>query len=475
MNLPDDLREILGSGGPMEGAYLVGGCVRDFLLHRLVKDYDVEVFGTSIEVLEKFLVRFGKVDLVGKSFGVIKVTTRSGAIYDFSIPRRDSKVGIGHKGFRVDQDPDLTMEEAAARRDFTINAIFYDPRNNRVLDPFSGARDLQKGVLRHTSAAFSEDPLRVLRGMQFCARFKLHAAEETLEQCRSIKQTHPELAVERVREEWLKWATRSVQPSMGLKFLEAAGWLEHYPEVAEMRGVPQDPEWHPEGDVWTHTCFCCDAVVNLPQWQTLPDLERAILLFAVLCHDMGKVTTTATAVRRGVRRIVSPGHEIASVSRAESFMARLDLPEKITSRVLPLVRNHMAYMQGTSDRAIRRLSVRLAPSNVEELAVVMSADQLGRPPKPAKLEETVHLLLARAEQLAIASSPPAPILKGRDLLRFGFSPGPELGSLLKDAFQAQIDGSFGDYPGALRWLVSRTDLAIPDPIREEISRAAKAL
>ena len=252
----------------MSRAYLVGGAVRDALLGLPAgRDFDIEVFGVNYEQLVQALSRWGRTDLVGRSFGVVKLNTGSDCQYDFTVPRQDSKVAPGHKGFEVEFDPAITPEEAAARRDFTINSIMYDPRAQEILDFFGGAADLRNRVLRHTSAAFAEDPLRVLRGMQFAGRFALTAAPETVEICRAMKSAFPELAVERVREEWFKWAQSSTVPSAGLRFLAATEWVDHFPEIKSMMGMPQEPEWHPEGDVFVHTCHCCDALARLEQWQ----------------------------------------------------------------------------------------------------------------------------------------------------------------------------------------------------------------
>ena len=201
VTLPTELEKLLAGTPELARAYLVGGCVRDALLGRTVKDFDVEVFGVSYAGLERALRRWGRVDLVGRSFGVVKLTTGSGLAYDFAIPRRDRKVTPGHKGFEVEFDADITPAEAASRRDFTINALMFDPHRGEVLDFFGGKNDLGARVLRHTSAAFVEDPLRVLRGMQFAARFDFTAAPETLALCREIRASYSELAVERVREE----------------------------------------------------------------------------------------------------------------------------------------------------------------------------------------------------------------------------------------------------------------------------------
>ena len=153
----------------------------------------------------------------------------------------------------VAPEPGLGDAEAAARRDFTLNAIAYDPFADAIIDPHGGREDLARGLLRHTSPAFTEDPLRVLRGFQLAARFDLSLAPETAAVCRAIAPAYAELPVERIWGEWEKWAAKSLRPSRGLAVLEETGWLAHFPEIAALRGTPQDPQWHPEGDVFDHT------------------------------------------------------------------------------------------------------------------------------------------------------------------------------------------------------------------------------
>ncbi|HSH17286.1 MAG TPA: HD domain-containing protein, partial [Verrucomicrobiae bacterium] len=344
-----------------------------------VQDYDVEVFGLDYERLARALAPWGRTDLVGKSFGVIKLTTHRGATHDFTIPRSDSKVAAGHKGFEISFHPELTPRDAASRRDFTINALMYDPRREEVLDFFQGRSDLENRVLRHTTAAFTEDPLRVLRGMQFAARFELQPAAETVELCRSIKGSFPELAVERVRDEWFKWALKSVRPSRGLRFLVDTGWVEHFPEIEALRRTPQDPEWHPEGDVFVHTCHCCDALARLPAWQQADPESRIVYMLATLAHDFAKPATTQRVEKEGRMRVVSPGHEEAGGPIAERFLERIHAPRAIRERVLPLVTNHLAHLQTDSDRSVRRLARRLEPENIDGLCLVMIADHFGRP------------------------------------------------------------------------------------------------
>jgi tRNA nucleotidyltransferase (CCA-adding enzyme) len=466
--IPPALEKILSETAELKRAYLVGGCVRDGLLGNPCKDFDIEVFGLNYEQLVNALSRWGRTDLVGRSFGVVKLTVSGNGTFDFTIPRRDSKIAPGHKGFQIHFDPALSPKDAAARRDFTINSLMYDPQRKELLDFFGGAADLQRKILRHTSSAFTEDPLRVLRGMQFVSRFDLEIAPETIELCRKIKPSYPELAVERVREEWFKWAEKSVTPSRGLKFLTDTEWIEHFPEIKALMNVPQEPEWHPEGDVFVHTCHCCDSLVKLPEWQGADSESRIVFSLAILAHDFGKPATTSRQEKNGSMRIVSPGHEAAGVPLAEEFLNRINSPTAINQRVIPLVANHLAHFQTVTDRALRRLAKRLEPETIHGLCIVMTADSMGRPPRPAVVPENVKTLLARAHELQIQSSAPQPILLGRHLLDLGMSPGKELGPILHEAFEAQLEGNFFDLPGAFRWLGVQAEFQLPEEVQERL-------
>jgi tRNA nucleotidyltransferase (CCA-adding enzyme) len=454
--IPAELRRMLAETPELRQAYLAGGCVRDWLLGRTGHDFDVEVHGIEYEGLVTALSRWGRVDLVGRSFGVVKLKMHGGAMFDFTVPRRDSKVAVGHKGFEVELDPNITLAQAALRRDFTINALLFDPRQGKLLDFVGGESDLRNRLLRHTSAAFPDDPLRVLRGMQLAARFGLRAAPETVTLCRDIQGCYLELARERVWDEWFKWASRSEVPSAGLRFLRETEWLAHYPEVQALAGTPQDPEWHPEGDVFVHTGHCCDALARLPEWQVSDPISRAVYMLAVLAHDFGKPATTHAAERDGLRRIVSPGHEEAGGPLALSFLDRIHAPRLVRERVLPLVTNHMAHLQTISGRMVRRLALRLEPENIEGLCLVITADAFGRPPKPRRLPRGLVELRAKATELAVQASAPRPILRGRDLLERGWAPGPAMGSLVRAAYEAQLEGQFEDLSGALLWVARQS-------------------
>ena len=433
---------------------LVGGSVRDWLLGLQPKDFDIEVFGLDYETMGRALSAFGPTDVVGRSFGVLKVRLE-GAEYDFSLPRRESKTGAGHRGFAVSPDPQLTEAEAAARRDFTINSIAYDPFTGRLIDPCGGEHDLRARLLRHTSAAFSEDPLRVLRGFQLAARFELKLAPETAALCRSIRDSYKELPIERVWGEWDKWATKAISLSRGLEVLKQSGWLVHFPEIAELDGLPQDAEWHPEGDVFVHTCHCLDALVALPAWSGGTVEARRRLSFGVLAHDFGKSGLTHQAERRGRIRWISPGHEAAGGPLTERFLLRIGAPLDLINYVRPLVVNHLAHhvQQEFRDTSIRRLARRIEPATLDDLIAVMMSDHLGRPPLVS--EESLKLierLRASAQKLAIEHAAPKPIILGRHLVALGFKPGPSFKKALDAAFESQLDGAFHDEPGGLEWM-----------------------
>lgn len=455
MRIPEGLLSVLRAVKTVGRPRLVGGCVRDWLLGLEPKDFDVEVGGVTFEELLRVLSPFGSTDIVGRSFGVIKLRLGS-AEYDFSLPRRESKTGSGHRGFAIEPEPNLTDAEAAARRDFTINAIAWDPFTEQLIDPFQGERDLRARVLRHTSEAFTEDPLRVLRAFQLAARFNFELAYKTAVLCRSIKDAYRELPLERVWGEWAKWAEKAQKPSRGLGVLEATGWAVHFPELAALRDTPQEPEWHPEGDVFIHTQHCCDALVRLDGWKNGTPEKRRQLLFAVLAHDFGKPATTSRAERRGKLRWISPGHEAAGGPLVETFLQRIGAPGGTLEGVRPLVLFHLAHHHGPewlSDTVVRRLARKLEPASIDDLCWVMRADHDGRPPlySPDVLAR-IERLREKARSLELQNQAPKPLMLGRHLIALGAQPGRGFKPALDAAFEAQLDGVFADEAGGLAWL-----------------------
>lgn len=415
-------------------ALIVGGWVRDRLLGIDAKDLDLEVFGLSAERLRALLEPFGRVDTVGESFTVYKI-----ADVDISLPRRESKIGRGHKGFRVEGDPQLSFIEAARRRDFTINAISWDPLTDEIIDPFQGRADLDARLLRMVDArTFADDSLRVLRALQFAARFELVVDDETKRICAAIALD--DLPHERIWGEVEKLLLRARKPSIGFALALELGVIDKvFPEMKALVGCAQEYEWHPEGDVWVHTLMVIDQAR-----QRIDDLDRgraAAIMLGAVCHDLAKPMTTI--FKDG--RIRSPGHEEAGVAPAMALLDRLNVHTldgyDVRRTVAGLTAQHlkpgMFYKSPTpvSDGAFRRLAQKV---DLELLARLAKADCQGR---AGNFDCTaMDWFLERARALGVEHAPPAPIVLGRHLLDLGVTPGPQVGELLKRLYEQQLDG-----------------------------------
>lgn len=426
-------------------AYLAGGCVRDMLLDLPAKDYDIEVYNLDPAALQKALAELGKCEQVGKSFGVIKLWSH-GIEIDVALPRREIKTGAGHRSFDMSLDPYLNPREASNRRDFTMNAMMLDPLTGELLDFHGGKRDLRQGVLQHVSPAFAEDPLRVLRSMQFAARFNLELADDTAALCQALLKEADTLSVERIWAEWYKWAMAE-HPAKGLETLEKSGWLPLYPELIAMKECPQDARWHPEGNVWTHTCLAVDQAALVAERHDWHDERRLRLIFAAFCHDIGKPTTTMHHKDGSIR---SPGHSQEGIELSVHFLHRIGAPRSLQQHIIPLVREHMTHMHGEpTKRAIRRLSYRLQPVNIELWEALVEADASSRPPYP--LSRPALPWLQVAEDISIHQGQPEPLVTGKMLLCLGMKSGSDMGKVIATAYDAQLDGKFDDAETASEW------------------------
>lgn len=426
-------------------AWLVGGCIRDLLLGIKPKDWDVEVFGLEEENLAVILKQLGRCEYVGKQFGVRKLWLK-GLEIDVALPRKEIKTGQGHQGFDVVYDPNIAPEQATLRRDFTINAMMYNPLTRVLLDMHQGQIDLDNKVLRHVSSAFIEDPLRPLRAMQFAARFGMCIAQETAMFCQEMIVESDTISVERVWQEWVKWS-KSDKPSMGLKALKDMGWDVLYPELTALQHCPQDACWHPEGDVWIHTCLVVDEAARLAKLRQLNERDRLILLFAALCHDFGKPQTTFTS-KDG--KICSPNHGKEGVGPSLEFLKRIGAPKWLKQAIAPLVCEHVAHFSGEpTPRAVRRLAQRLEPMNIFLWEVLTEADACGRMPLPPSRPALAWLECA--QRLDVVLSRVQPLITGQVLLGWGMSASPRVGRVLKMAYEAQMDGKFNDQKSAYNW------------------------
>ncbi len=425
--------------------WLVGGSARDLVLGRQPQDLDLEVFGLPPGQLHALLEQQFSVQFVGKAFGVFKL---DGLPIDITTPSRHLADHESVPGLLRQADPSMDIDEALARRDFTINAMAWDPDTLEFRDPFNGRADLAAGVLRHASTRFAEDPLRVLRGMQLIARFELVPAPDTVALCATLSQNgQPK---ERLWEEWKKLIAQGVKPSLGLRFLSDCGWLRFYPELAALQGCEQDPTWHPEGDVWIHTLHCLDWFATERTGRLDDDLPVGL---GVLCHDLGKPVTT----RRDFGIITARGHEQEGEEPTRRFLARLTNQEDLTNEILALVRCHLRpralYDAQASDSAVRRLARHV--TGIDRLVRVARADHAGRPPKPFDGFPAGEWLLERAKQLNVETHAAAPIIMGRHLLDLGVHPGPEMGQLLDDCYEAQLDGLFTTLDDGLEYARAR--------------------
>jgi tRNA nucleotidyltransferase/poly(A) polymerase len=410
--------------------------VRDYLLGSESKDFDIEVYGLEPSRLRAVLETIAPVNTVGEQFSVYKLAFKSqeGRFeIDVSIPRRESKSGRGHRGFVIEGDPNMTFEEAARRRDFTINAILYDPLTGETVDPFGGARDLRQRVLRAVAAdTFTDDSLRVLRAVQIAARFELSVDPQTVELCRTIDLT--DLPRERVWGEIEKLLTLANQPSIGLNCALELGVLDKlFPEIRALAGRRNETGEHTSEDVFVHTKRSLDEAVKLVG--DLSKEKRVTVMLAVLCHELEK-----------------PIAIIAGGEQARSVMDRLGLYTlagyDVRMQVTALVREQAKpfefyqYLDRTTDGDFRRLAQRV---ELDLLYRVSKAWALAHNSSGIAQDWFIE----RARELSVEHGPPAPLLQGRHLIEAGISPGPKMGEILRQVYDLQLDGQITTLKEAL--------------------------
>lgn len=423
-------------------ALIVGGYPRDIVMHEILgkrletKDVDLEIYGLDVDTVRTVIGPIHHINMVGASFGVLKVGT-----LDVSLPRKDNKTGQGHRGFVIQADPHLGHAEAARRRDFTINTLSVDPLTGELFDVHHGVADIRRRMLRAVDPdTFGDDPLRSLRAMQFAGRFGFTIESETMQLARGFDLG--ELSKERIGEEWIKLLMKSEQPSLGLQAADELGIIERlHPELRALQDTPQEPEWHPEGSVWNHTLMAVDVAARIIRREHLDRDTGLTVMLGALCHDMGKPQTTALNPDTG--RIRSPEHAKVGVGLARSFMQTLHIPGLIRRKVERIVFDHMFLPEAAraKDAAIRRLAKRLQPATVQELIYVTEADFCGRTLKDPDTS-LITLFQKRADELAVAHAAQDPLVLGRDLLAVGVRPGQEMGDILRQLEQAQLDGAF---------------------------------
>ncbi|MDR1401452.1 MAG: HD domain-containing protein [Puniceicoccales bacterium] len=423
--------------------YFVGGCVRDAILEIPLIDFDIEVFGSSLESIEKLLTRRFTVENTGKSFCVLKICEFP---IDISIPRVEVKTGTRHTNFKVSSAENCDIRTAASRRDFTINSIYFDIANEKIIDEFGGIGDLKSGILRHSSEKFAEDQLRVLRGMQFAGRFKLKAARETIKLCRSLSIY--DISRERIFSEWKKLMLRSTMPSLGLQFLRDCEWVKFFPEIESLVTCMQDRKTHPEGSVFDHTCLSLDVFAETKVNSQREDL---IIGFATLCHDFGKPYVT-TKDERGIHHY---GHDKIGIKPAKNFLNSIGAPNSLIEAVLPLVRWHMSprflYERDRSDSGILHLANDV--ERIDRLLRLCHIDFAGRMGWKDRYDEEIEKHSRNtAQRLGVFSNKPIPLIQGRHLLELGLSPSKRFSEILDTCFAAQLNCEFSDLPSGISHL-----------------------
>ncbi|MGC2310521.1 MAG: HD domain-containing protein [Candidatus Babeliaceae bacterium] len=427
--------DIIHQGGQ---AYLVGGAVRDLILNRPIKDCDIEVHNLSFEQLNILLSKYGPVNFVGKSFGILKLYESP---IDWSLPRTDAS---GRKPL-VLIDPSLSLRQALERRDLTMNAMALNVTTYELHDPFKGLEDIENKVLRTPNPLFfTEDPLRFFRVMQFIGRFEMMPDETLNRVCKQMSLAA--VSIERVEEEMKKLLLFSRRPSEGFRWIKNLDRLaEIFPELGVLSEVPQDKCWHPEGDVFEHTMQTLDAAARFTH---ISEKEKLILLYAALCHDLGKADTTVIQEDR----ITSHGHEVEGVKKTRTFLKRIMRNQELINTVCILVRHHMSPIlfvtENAKPAAYKRLANKLAPyTNLQMLGLLACADQQGRNAKSHEpLDEKNPLItqfLIKAEQAQVLERHEEPVLHGRDLLDT-IPAGPLLGKILQEVYGIQIDEGITD-------------------------------
>lgn len=416
-------------------AYYVGGCVRDKLMERPSTDIDIEIHGLAPDAVTQILDTLGKRIEIGKSFGIYAL---KGYALDIALPRRERPTGNGHRDFDVQVDPYIGTLGAAKRRDFTIGALMEDVLTGQIIDHFGGIQDIKQRTLRHVDdQTFAEDPLRVLRAAQFAARFEFDIHPSTLELCKGISLST--LSKERVLEETKKALLKADRPSLYFENLRQMDQLDiWFRELQDLIGVPQNPQYHAEGDVWNHTMMVVDeaaAVQNKAQ-------EPFAFMLSALCHDFGKAVSTT--MRGG--KIHSYNHERQGIPLVKTFLSRLTNEHKLHHYVLNAVELHMRpnalAAQNSSLRATNKLfDVAFCPA---DLILLASADDRGR--KPSGKGRYEPYLTQRLEQYKALIARPK--VEGNDLIAAGLTPDKNFSKLLDYAHKLHLNGT--DKDSALR-------------------------
>lgn len=443
-----------------QNVYAVGGYVRDLARGDPSEDVDILITHHKISDIIKNTEPFGKIDLVGKSFGIIKFTIK-GKTYDLALPRKDivkdSQIRR-HKDFLISADPDIPLETDLERRDFRCNSMALRLMDNKLIDPFNGLEDIKAKIIRMTHPqAFPEDPLRVLRAARFASILEFSIDERIYEISKKIDLTG--LSVERINEEMFKILLLSPLPSVGLEELFKLDALRQvFPELYSLTLSIQDSLFHPEKDsfghhtVWHHTKLTVDQAKRLAGHFNFNQQKKLALSLAALYHDVGKPATAQWEFKRGRMVITNNGHDILSERITKKIFSRFRIFSwngySLKKMVLSLIRCHHRVSELWQNRevitkkAFNRLAADIS-GEIELLLCLDAADRAGRREKPVQgLDREGRWLLEKFKELNVSKETIKPLIMGRDLIKMGVSPGPRMGKILKELYQLQLDNEF---------------------------------
>lgn len=449
--------------------YIVGGFVRDLYLGSASEDgIDFLITHHSEEKILKKLKPFGKADLVGKSFGVIKFMIK-GKTYDIALPRKDrpKEAAVrGHKDFVISTDPDIPLEKDLERRDFRCNSIAVRLSDGQVFDPFGGLEDIETKIIRLTNPeTFPEDPLRVLRAARFASVLGFSVDPVVYEISKNIDLTG--LSIERINEEFFKILLNSPLPSVGLEELFRLDALRQlFPELYRLTLTIQDSVFHPEKDnfghhtVWTHAKITIDQAKRLCEKFQMESYQKLALLLGALFHDAGKAAATRWEFKRGRMAVTSNGHDIISEKITNNVFKRHKIFSwngyNLRKTVLALVRNHHRPSELWQNREVitKKAFNRIAADvdgEIELIVYLDTADRAGREETPLEgLDKTGFWFLQKFKELDVNKETIKPLIMGRDLIKMGISPGPSMGNILKKLYQMQLDNEFETKEAGLR-------------------------
>ncbi len=405
---------------------IVGGYLRDTILNIPSKDIDIEVYGIqNIDLLTSYLAIFGNVYEVGSSFGVLKIKIDDFHI-DVSLPRTESKIERGHKGFEVNTSQPLTFKEAALRRDFTINAMGYDIKSQTLLDPYNGLDDLHNSTLREVNATtFVEDPLRVYRAVQFAARFELQCSDSLLSLCKNMVEENQlrELPKERIFEEFKKLLLKAEKPSIGMRLMEQIGIFKHFSELEGMSAM----KCHSQNDIFKHTILTLDMMASMCSSDAKHNL---LMMLTILCHKMP--------------------------NGGSSFLFKLTDETKLINDVATLVKYNRLpqkmYDAHADDSEILHLAAKVKLSDL--IHVAKAIDLKCHLSAPEHTFKAGAWLTQRAKNLHVFLAPLSPLLQGRDLIALGLKPSTNFKIILDAAYEAQLNQEFTCKNEAHVWLKS---------------------